>query len=363
MQKAMKLIATVTIGLLSAQALANDDLLPERRWYIAPSITFTDIDDRFDNNGDDEPDFDDAVGGQLAFGKAVTEMFNIEALIAYADHSGNNGGPDMEIKDYGAGVLFFPSREKFPIFLLGSYFKEDADIDGGGDTDDSVWDVGIGFLGQLTNHGTSVRAEYRYRNRDIDGIGDDLHDNIITLGLQFPFGSRAKPAPPPPPPPPPAPAPPPPPPPPKPEIDLDQKEPIKLEGVLFDFDKATLRPESKTTLDKVVKALSDRTDIKEVVIMGHTDSLGSDSYNLNLSQRRMDSVKAYLVENGISADRLIAKGYGESMPTAPNKKENGADNPEGRQLNRRVELKVLDWDPCIPPAPGDSVDDAGCVAR
>ena len=74
-------------------------------------------------------------------------------------------------------------------------------------------------------------------------------------------------------------------------------------------------------------------------IEGHTDSIGSDSYNQALSERRAQAVKAYLVSKGISATRLSTEGKGESEPIADNTK-NGRDNPEGRAMNRRAELKV-----------------------
>ena len=65
------------------------------------------------------------------------------------------------------------------------------------------------------------------------------------------------------------------------------------------------------------------------------------NYNIKLSQRRSESVVRYLIEKGIDQDRLIAKGYGESQPIAPNKNPDGSDNPEGRQLNRRTEFKIV----------------------
>jgi outer membrane protein OmpA-like peptidoglycan-associated protein len=73
----------------------------------------------------------------------------------------------------------------------------------------------------------------------------------------------------------------------------------------------------------------------------HTDSKGTDEYNQKLSQARAKSVVEYLVSKGISRSRLLAKGYGESVPAAENTNADGTDNPEGRQLNRRTEFKVL----------------------
>ncbi len=105
----------------------------------------------------------------------------------------------------------------------------------------------------------------------------------------------------------------------------------RVYGILFDLDLATIRGESKPVLDEVLGVLKGEPGWK-VTIEGHTDSTGGDSHNLELSQRRADSVKAYLVAGGITADRLQTKGYGESRPVADNATE------LGRAQNRRVEL-------------------------
>ncbi len=110
---------------------------------------------------------------------------------------------------------------------------------------------------------------------------------------------------------------------------------ITLKGIYFDFNKATIKPESKPALDDAAKILKDNPSIK-VEIQGHTDSVGSSEYNMQLSQRRAQAVVDYLVQNyGITVDRLTARGYGKTMPIAPN------STPEGRALNRRVEFVIL----------------------
>ena len=78
-----------------------------------------------------------------------------------------------------------------------------------------------------------------------------------------------------------------------------------------------------------------------VEVRGHTDSKGSDNYNDKLSKQRAAAAIQYLVKEGIVKDRLQAKGLGESEPAAENEKPDGSDNPEGRQLNRRVEFKIV----------------------
>lgn len=113
-----------------------------------------------------------------------------------------------------------------------------------------------------------------------------------------------------------------------------------LENVYYDYDKWELKPESYTELDKLVTMLN-ANPAGKIEVSAHTDSKGTDAYNMKLSERRAKSVMDYLVSKGIDASRLQSKGYGESMPVAPNTNEDGSDNPEGREKNRRTEFKVL----------------------
>ena len=147
-------------------------------------------------------------------------------------------------------------------------------------------------------------------------------------------GEEAPPPPPPPPPPAPIVAPPPPPPPPPAE-----PQRIVLRGINFDFDRANIKPEFEPVLDEAARILEENPNIR-VTIEGHTDSIGSEAYNLRLSQRRANAVKRYLVSKGIADDRLETVGKGEAEPVAPNTLPDGRDNPEGRAMNRRAELKV-----------------------
>jgi len=110
--------------------------------------------------------------------------------------------------------------------------------------------------------------------------------------------------------------------------------PVKLNNIYFEFNKFSLQPESFTELDRVYKFMVDNPDIK-IEISAHTDSIGSDEFNLELSQKRAQSVVDYLINKGIDSMRLIAKGYGRNDPVASNSTE------EGRALNRRVEMKII----------------------
>lgn len=115
---------------------------------------------------------------------------------------------------------------------------------------------------------------------------------------------------------------------------------IILKNIFFDYDKAALRNESKSELERLAEEMRKFSTIK-VEISGHTDNKGEDEYNMKLSQERAEAVRAYLIEKGISEKRLMAKGYGASKPVAENVKGDGTDNPEGRQLNRRTEFEVV----------------------
>lgn len=111
-------------------------------------------------------------------------------------------------------------------------------------------------------------------------------------------------------------------------------EAIVLRNIFFDFNKATLRPESKAELDRLVQLMRENPTLK-IEISGHTDNIGSAEYNKRLSEQRAKAVVDYLIQAGISADRLTYAGYGFERPIAPNTTE------EGRQLNRRTEFKIL----------------------
>ena len=115
---------------------------------------------------------------------------------------------------------------------------------------------------------------------------------------------------------------------------------ISLQGeILFDFDKASIRPAAEPALTQVA-AIIQKYPKPDVLIEGYTDSKGSPSYNLKLSDRRAASVKSWLAVNGIPERGIRIRGWGAAKPVAPNTKPNGADDPEGRQKNRRVEITI-----------------------
>lgn len=106
---------------------------------------------------------------------------------------------------------------------------------------------------------------------------------------------------------------------------------ILLRSVNFDFDEAKIRPDAEPILDEAIRVMSEQEGDFAIVLEGHTDSIGSVSYNQDLSERRADNVRRYLVDHGIPATKIRSVGYGESQPIADN------STPEGRARNRRVE--------------------------
>ena len=115
---------------------------------------------------------------------------------------------------------------------------------------------------------------------------------------------------------------------------------ISLQGeILFDFDKSNLRPAAESTLAQVAKLIASYPKV-QVLIEGHTDSKGSDSYNAKLSDRRAVAVKNWFTKHGIASGSMQTHGWGAAKPVAPNKHPDGSDDPEGRQKNRRVEITI-----------------------
>lgn len=117
-------------------------------------------------------------------------------------------------------------------------------------------------------------------------------------------------------------------------IKFDPPRHFRLDNVHFDIDKSTLRADSYPQLTELFDYLQRHEDEK-IEIGGHTDNAGNDAHNLKLSQDRANTIREYLIQKGIKAIRLTAKGYGASLPVADNSTE------EGRQLNRRTEVKIL----------------------
>src|SRR6266542_3705085 len=178
--------------------------------------------------------------------------------------------------------------------------------------------VGAGVCGAMGAAGGAAAAhngiEGRHRN-EAAGAGIGLVTGaLICGGLAYLMTEEPKP---------------PPPPPPAPKVERT----IILDDVLFDFDKSNVKPEAAAILDRLVAFMNENKD-KKASLSGHTDSIGTEAYNQALSERRVNSVRDYVVKKGVDSSRVSGQGFGESKPIADNKTR------EGRAKNRRVEIKV-----------------------
>jgi outer membrane protein OmpA-like peptidoglycan-associated protein len=110
------------------------------------------------------------------------------------------------------------------------------------------------------------------------------------------------------------------------------------EKIQFATNKATIKPESHGLLDEITSVITSHPQLKRISIEGHTDSTGADARNQQLSEQRAKAVRDYLVQHGVSADRLTAKGWGKTKPIAENATE------AGKEQNRRVEFIIVAQD-------------------
>lgn len=119
----------------------------------------------------------------------------------------------------------------------------------------------------------------------------------------------------------------------------EPKKPVIIKNTyqaetLFDFDKSVIKPDGKKVLDSLIDRLK-TVNLEVVIAVGHTDSIGTDAYNMKLGARRAEAVKAYLVSRGIEKNRVYTESKGERQPVADNK------TATGRAKNRRVEIEVV----------------------
>ena len=123
-------------------------------------------------------------------------------------------------------------------------------------------------------------------------------------------------------------------------IKIAENENFVISKILYDYDSDAINEAAAKELDKLVLILKKNKDIG-VELSSHTDAIGSDKFNMELSQKRADKAVEYVVTKGIDKTKIFAKGYGETNPVAPNELSDGKDNPIGRAKNRRTEFKVI----------------------
>ncbi|MCG8393305.1 MAG: OmpA family protein [Pseudomonadales bacterium] len=307
------------------------------------------------------------LGASLIYGRNLSGNWWWETEGAgYGLDSGVEGAPDFYQYAISTGVAYaFGDREGFTPFVLanigGIYNDVIPDDD---DAFDLHANVGLGAVtGPIFDNGLKLRAEARYMYDDFDGVtgttseGEGgFNDWRFSLGLEIPLGvtkvvevekvvyetkevekivevaatdtdgdgipdDRDK----------------------CPntlpggKVDGDgcllKNQTITFNNIGFELDSAKITASSRPTLERMANSLKAQTDFN-VEIAGHTDSTGSAAYNEQLSDKRAASVRQYLIDQGVAADRLTARGYGEVDPIASN------ETASGRAMNRRVEFRV-----------------------
>lgn len=320
-------VSTATAGM--AQQSDFDD-----RWYVGfgPGVVLP------DNERGTQDSFDSYLS--LNVGRFFTPSFSLDLrLDRYKlEFTELTPGPSesFRLESYGlVGRYHFRDGDTRPYVMLATGIQDHNSVFNNGR--DVYGSIGVGMF-QRYNDRFSARFELegRYDNdRATFNRSSGFMDVIATVGFNFNIGSLPA-APEPVTAPPPAPAPPPPPPP-APEPEPEPEVIFEFDAmVTFDFDSARLRPAAIAELNEAVALLNLHDELKLVEVAGHTCDLGPAAHNQGLSERRAQAVRDFLVENGVSADRLRVRGYGEDQPKVPNTSDSN------RQQNRRVELVVIE---------------------
>ncbi|WP_332854125.1 OmpA family protein [Duganella sp. S19_KUP01_CR8] len=342
MNQTKKIALAAAVLCASFSALAQDAVV-NPSWYIQPSLNAMKPDSDF---GVDKRGY----GAGLKFGKAINQDWDVQLGTTYARSREN--GQRYQQNTLGVDGLYMFSRKTFRPFLLvgigAEHDKSNLNVIGQRSKTSPYLSAGLGFQADI-NDQVAFQADIR----DVHGFirGNEFPNSksnnyYATVGLNIAFNAPPKAAPAAPPPPPPramepapqpAPAVVPPPPPPA------RFEKVTMSATeLFGFDSAKLAP-GQPKLDDIANVLNANSGIDNVVISGYTDRLGSDKYNLKLSERRANAVKDYLVSKGVAANRLNAVGKGESNPVTEcnDKKQKRADLIKCLEPNRRVEVEQI----------------------
>ncbi|MGH8530724.1 MAG: OmpA family protein [Nevskiales bacterium] len=306
---------------------------------------------------------DDGAGAQVFFGWPSSQRWAFELNLSYAEFDAPVSGTDADRIALGLDSVFYVNPDRFTPYFLAGLGAVRNSPDPGREKTDVFGNVGVGLMtGKLNSYGLRLRSDVRYV---IDNYHEDPEDLHLNLALVIPTRQTQHverterreveviPEPVRRPPPPPR------------DSDGDgvldradrcpdtmrgsevdrygcakEKLVVVLRDVNFEFDSARLTPASHPILQAAVNAMRGQPSMR-VEIAGHTDHIGSPTYNQRLSLERAASVMNFLVNAGIERSRLTAAGYGETRPVAPNTRSDGRDDPDGRARNRRVEFKIL----------------------
>lgn len=347
---------------LASQAMAADRQEAEPRQYLSPMASYLIVDEDRDLSRK-------GLGASLAYGRQLSEHWWWESeLAAYGMDSRPSGAQDFYQYAGTTGLMYaFGDRKSFTPYVVGAVGVIYDDVLPNDDDSFNLHaNVGLGAVtGPLFDNGLKLRAEGRYMYDDFDGTrfnaSEDeggFKDWRISIGLEVPLGYtttkvvekvvyKTK------------------------EVEkvvevapkdsdgdgipdsrdecpntieggeVDGKgclltnQTITFNNIGFELDSAKLTPSTRPVLDRVAKGLKSQGNF-DLEVAGHTDSTGSAAYNETLSDERANAVRQYLIEQGVEADRLTARGYGEMDPIASN------DEVSGRAMNRRVEFRVTE---------------------
>jgi len=337
------LIAAAALTGMSYLFIAHaDETPPDDRWYIAPFGTFI-------KAGGDRGS-DDGWGGGMGIGKMIDEHFNVEARGFWQGFGGNSGRWDLT--GGTADLQYYLFRDTFsPYAVIGAGAMNTSH--GGNSGTGFIGEAGVGFTYEVMDN-FMLRSDVRYRynnnfNAQVQPGTDEFHDMTVNVGFVIPFGEKpapmvAKVEPPAPTPPPVVPD--------CSTLDDDQdgvnncddKCPNTLSGahvssygcwiveVKFDNDKDIIKPQYYPELDNAAQVIRNHQDLM-IEVQGHTSKTGGYAHNMDLSERRANHVKDYLVGSH-HLPNVTARGYGWNRPIDTNETE------EGRANNRRVQLDV-----------------------
>ena len=340
MEKSKNIVLAVAMLCCAGPSLAQDTYpIINPSWYIQPHATALRPDRDFGVN-------ERGYGGGLKIGMPVSQMWDVQIGASHVRAETDNDVNHYRQTLFGVDALLMISRSRFRPFILFGVGAQRDKVENplrNVRVNSPYATAGLGFQVDLSDR-LALQADLRTvrgRLREEELLGFSTNNNkYLSIGLNWALSPPPTPATPPAPPPAPiaqapepAPAPPPPPPARFEKVTLATTE-------LFAFNSAELTlPQSR--LDQIAAALAADPSITDVDITGHADRLGSNEYNLKLSQQRADAVRTYLVGRGIEGGRLKAYGRGESQPVVTCTDKRRADLIKCLEPNRRVEVEQI----------------------